>query len=285
MTISANILRRLSALDIPAEAFKEVLSIISDIQAADESRRQNAKDRTAKWRKAGDVTVTSRDDGDHNAGGDVTVTSRPEATSPERHGDATRDVTVCHKPRHDPLLSSSLSEEPLKEVKKVEEGVVEGRRFDGWPPDAALQFWKRYPLKVGKGAAMKVLAAVRRRVSFPELMAGLDRYIAAQDPEYYCHPAKWLRDERWADEVRNGSHHGPEPPEKSGPPLLSPEWRKLNGWPEKGFPGEQANGTVALPDQPPEAQGVFRNGAQPGEGDVSGSPQLFDDFDHTTRRP
>lgn len=62
MSFGADALRRLVALDLPVEAFKEVLSIFADMQAKDEERRAKQRERTqaARGRKRdGNVTVTA----------------------------------------------------------------------------------------------------------------------------------------------------------------------------------------------------------------------------------
>lgn len=78
MKINADILRRLSALNLPGDSLAGVLSILADIQADDDARqekeierRNSARHRTQRWRhkkRHGDVTDTSpRSHGDdHN---------------------------------------------------------------------------------------------------------------------------------------------------------------------------------------------------------------------------
>lgn len=64
--IGAALLRRLATLQLPTEAFQEVLSIIAEIQGSDEIRREKSRQRTSRWRhrdgsqeRHGDGTVTS----------------------------------------------------------------------------------------------------------------------------------------------------------------------------------------------------------------------------------
>jgi len=63
------------------------------------------------------------------------------------------------------------------------------------------RFWAKYPRKVGKLAAEKKFGAARKRASFDELMAGVDRYIATK-PAWaeWCYPKTWLEQGRWLDE-------------------------------------------------------------------------------------
>ena len=48
MKVDANILRRLAALNMPAECFAGVLSILADLQDADDARRKKDRERKAK---------------------------------------------------------------------------------------------------------------------------------------------------------------------------------------------------------------------------------------------
>ena len=62
--IDARILMRLAALQLPTEAFQEVLSILAEIQGADDARRERQRHRKAKSRDKS-VTVTGPErDGD-----------------------------------------------------------------------------------------------------------------------------------------------------------------------------------------------------------------------------
>jgi hypothetical protein len=47
-----------------------------------------------------------------------------------------------------------------------------------WPADFAEQFWRLYPRRVAKKAALAALARVRRsgEVAFPDLLAAVERY-------------------------------------------------------------------------------------------------------------
>jgi hypothetical protein len=74
-------------------------------------------------------------------------------------------------------------------------------------------FWPAYPLKVGKDAAARKFDALRRsgRVSFADLMAGLDAYKRNKPPDRdWCHATTWMNQGRWADEYDNkpGAGHG-----------------------------------------------------------------------------
>lgn len=74
-------------------------------------------------------------------------------------------------------------------------------------PDPFTEFYEAYPRKVGRGKARQAYAkAVKDGASHREIMAGLARYqkhINLNDIEmqYRCHPATWLNQERWDDEL------------------------------------------------------------------------------------
>ena len=59
-------------------------------------------------------------------------------------------------------------------------------------------FWKQYPKKVGKGAALKSYQKALRKTSHETIMAGVAKYHP--DPDYICNPTTWLNQERWSDE-------------------------------------------------------------------------------------
>lgn len=90
--------------------------------------------------------------------------------------------------------------------------------FDDWPDDFEAQFWKQYPLKVGKIAALKALRKVRERGDIPwaSIMAAISRYSAWLDqrgpncwrPEPK-HPATWLNQGCWDDEYPVEAPRGP----------------------------------------------------------------------------
>ncbi len=63
-------------------------------------------------------------------------------------------------------------------------------------------FWKIYPIKVGKGAARKAFEKALRLESFEVIIKGAERYKL--DPNrsqaYTAHAATWLNAQRWTDE-------------------------------------------------------------------------------------
>lgn len=74
-------------------------------------------------------------------------------------------------------------------------------RHDGWPDDYQSQFWNKYPHKVGKIRAFKLLTQVRKKgVTWPDLMNGVDIYISSKPRDReWCNPATFLGEGRWED--------------------------------------------------------------------------------------
>lgn len=62
--MDSKILARLASLNLPTEAFQQVLSIIAEMQAADDLRRQKQRERKARSRDK-DVTVTGQERDGH----------------------------------------------------------------------------------------------------------------------------------------------------------------------------------------------------------------------------
>jgi hypothetical protein len=119
----------------------------------------------------------------------------------EQKTDAQTDAEATHKRRKE--------EEGLRKIKKEEE--KETTLFSDWPSDAFELFWRKYPERVGKKAALKALAAAKRTgATWAHVMFGLDRYIAEKPPDRaWCHPSTWLNGRRWDDEPSvNGGKSG-----------------------------------------------------------------------------
>ena len=129
---------------------------------------------------------------------------------------------ACNRSKRSGLLRRPLSMRSL-ETETETEGEAEKRndrprgRSVGpdWPADYRQQFWNKYPHKVGKAAALAKLerAAKTGRVTFENLMAGLDRYVRKTDDRPWCNPATWIHQDRWLDQPaapaeRNGAHDG-----------------------------------------------------------------------------
>jgi hypothetical protein len=76
------------------------------------------------------------------------------------------------------------------------------------------RFWKAYPRRVAKAAALNAFRLARRKKQLPaidDLLAAVERYQrSVKDPQFICHPATWLRQQRWLDHVEE-TVSAPEP--------------------------------------------------------------------------
>jgi len=101
-----------------------------------------------------------------------------------------------------PATVSAPIEEPLREplrepsVKDNTNVLSKKRIFSG----KFLEFWKLYPNKTGKEAADVSFKRALKKVSFEEMMAGLERYVNKTDDRAWCNPTTWLNQGRWDDE-------------------------------------------------------------------------------------
>lgn len=191
MPIPTETIKRLSELQMSTEAFQEVLSIIADMQAADDTRREVQRQRKAKSR-------ASSQDLSGNECETVTGNGRD-------HDPKTR---VSPSPPITPLTPSQT--QPLEKIPSLRSVSTD----DGWPEDYREQFWAKYPRKTGKTGALKKLEVVRRsgKVQFDDLLAAVDRYAEANtDPKYTKHPETWLNKGCWDDEIPQRDGGGERP--------------------------------------------------------------------------
>jgi len=103
-------------------------------------------------------------------------------------------------PTHNPTQNrhSSDTNENKGEIKGRNNNHAQARE-DGF--DA---FWDAYPRKVGKDAARKAFSKAVKKTPASEVMAGLKAQlpsITSRDRQYQPHPATWLNQGRWQDQV------------------------------------------------------------------------------------
>ncbi len=74
-------------------------------------------------------------------------------------------------------------------------------------------FWKEYPHKVGRGAALRSWAkAIDAAGGLDVILDGLRRYVQTKPADRpWCNPATWLNQQRWLDEPAGTSAGKPEP--------------------------------------------------------------------------
>ena len=62
-------------------------------------------------------------------------------------------------------------------------------------------FWRLWPAKVGKRAALKAFVSARRRASLDTIVEGVYAYIRDKPPDrHWMNPATFLNGERWTDQ-------------------------------------------------------------------------------------
>jgi hypothetical protein len=101
-----------------------------------------------------------------------------------------------HRVKQDETVSQR-SETTGNEITSVSVSLSESEQaqklFDEW--------YAIYPRKQARGAALKAFRTALKKASFPELIAGVERYKRLK-PAYadWMMPASWLNAERWKDE-------------------------------------------------------------------------------------
>ena len=68
------------------------------------------------------------------------------------------------------------------------------------------EFWNLYPRRVAKKAASKSYARALKDTTHEQIVEGVTRYAAycksrGTDAQYIAHPATWLNQGRWDDEL------------------------------------------------------------------------------------
>ena len=105
-----------------------------------------------------------------------------------------------HKPKFSEKDRKKLApKQPLNRGTGKGKGIVYTDDF--------LQFWEAYPKKTGKDAAVRAFDKVKKRVDVAELVKAVEAQKHGEDwtnggGKYIPHPATWLNQGRWADEVK-----------------------------------------------------------------------------------
>ncbi len=129
----------------------------------------------------------------------------PEKLGPlPRTSDRGSKKTHAQPPAQD-AQSSELVHSPEPKLFADEQGIPQHPPPKPSKPRGDFDaFWKIYPRRVGKGRAQRAYAKALRQASHDTIMAGLARAMPAllgADVQYQPHPATWLNDERWTDEL------------------------------------------------------------------------------------
>jgi hypothetical protein len=78
-------------------------------------------------------------------------------------------------------------------------------------PDRFDEFWKTYPSRKAKGAAVRAWKTALKKADADTLIAAAEAYARdpKRDPEFTAHASTWLNQERWLDEVETPKQSGP----------------------------------------------------------------------------
>lgn len=201
MTPIAELVRKLSSLGTCAEAIAVAVEAVQEVTEILNLRKE--KDRARKASARAGIKGGSKENPGMSAEFPQIVRGHSE--------DSARDISSS-------LSTFLLVDQPLKEgSKEVKSELValDARDVsrvisDDWPDDYELQFWEKYPRKIGRKAARTKLRTIRARheVTFAALMAGVAK-IPIGEAKFIPHPTTWLNQGRWEDEHSNeGTENG-----------------------------------------------------------------------------
>lgn len=111
------------------------------------------------------------------------------------------------------LSRESMASMDYSQLDRIELMLAELLRRSERKPKAATEkvediefnaFWQAYPMRKGRGAAVKAFERAIRKTSAATLVQKAKEYAAkmrGKDPRYIAHPTTWLNQERWLDEA------------------------------------------------------------------------------------
>lgn len=166
-----------------------------EIKAANRERQKRYRDRKKTRDSAEDDESITKDECVSNA---LRVTSR------------NAHVTPCNVPTLHNITEHNITEQtpPLP--------PASGGRGDGVKPDAQESrfndFWRLYPKKQGKGAALKVWKRLKPdKALFEQIIASVKTNIdrneqwKRENGRFIPNPTTWLKEGRWEDEITAGT--------------------------------------------------------------------------------
>ena len=159
-------------------------------------------------------------------------------TSTER-ANSSGDMTSCHGMTSCGGMQDIMPGHELEAVQLMpghdqtyqEEGTDKGTEKKSMPIADHIElefaeFWTLVPKKIDRAELQRLFrhARTKKRVPFDALLTGMRRYAeqfaphTSDDPKFSTGPAKWLRGEKWNDEVVRPA--GPQFPSASAGGLL-----------------------------------------------------------------
>ncbi len=124
---------------------------------------------------------------------------------PKLFANARRIVAKClRKSRTEDRTTRGLSSRLTANGKRLTARGSETGGGAGEPEPTFEAFYRPYPRKAGRDAAARAWASAITRAAPAEILAGLMRQLpelTSREPKFIPHPATWLNQGRWQDEV------------------------------------------------------------------------------------
>lgn len=155
---------------------------------------------TIRMEKAAPSSAFGSENPEQETGNTVPPLGTPcRVIEPETRNVTTETRNVVHETRN------AGSAEPSRTIRDPEE-----EKIPPYSPDEEFErIWPHYPKRVEKADARKAWLAARRTHSFEEIAAPLREYIRlrkGEDPQFTISLGRWLKRERWTDEVPHGAN-------------------------------------------------------------------------------
>lgn len=127
------------------------------------------------------------------------ISSKRSASAKQKHSNSSANAQQEHT--HAGATSQLQPQPPEKKETREAALLADHPGFD--------DFWRLWPNKVGKPAALKAFsAAIKRGAGFKAIMNGVENYIRDKPPDRpWLNPATFLNQNRWEDQpaqVQNG---------------------------------------------------------------------------------
>lgn len=174
---------------------------------------KDKRDRTA-WYTLSDEAMAYFDDTPKSA---ECISPNGEMHDTERGNSFPQTVTTIpiNKPinKHDTPCSPPEGDKPARKRR-------EAKTAPDWKPDRFEGFWRMYPVKKSKQAAIRAWDALHPDDTLLAVMGrALQRQLAGEAWQRgfgIPYPATWLNNRRWEDEDRPAETGGAAPPERFG---------------------------------------------------------------------
>lgn len=232
----------------------ELRALLAAEKAKTEARREKAAEKKRRQRAdvPADVSGQSRDMSPVSLTPPVPPIS-PAPRTPHPHPPHNPPLNPAHVPAHvgtpeplpfedGPVREPGEGDDILEAKSEALVKVPAGRGLQAAPkpkdvyPFEFEAFWKPYPRKVVKDAALESWKrALARGATAEEIRAGLDRWLGSVDwkeaeMKHLPHATTWLNQRRWRDEPEQATRTAVIPVAADGRPDDLAGYRKLVAW-------------------------------------------------------